>query len=229
MLATLAALALCWLAAARQPAQDPPLPPNHPPVQPQLPPNHPQVPQMPANHPDVGRPPPVPAEPKDSGEPVVVPQPNPEDVKSIDSIVKAYYASLCGAKGQGRDWNRLRSLMFPDMRFITTRPMDNNLYAPMILSLEQFIAVNTTYFERGGYFERESHRKVDQFGTIAQVFSTYESRHDVNEPVPYSRGINSMQLLNDGSRWWIVNIVWDYEREDNPLPQEHGGAPAGGG
>jgi len=218
------ALTVCWLTAQQQPSgSNPPLPPNHPPVQPQLPPNHPQLPQMPANHPDIGQ-----QAPRDAhgaeAEPEVPPA-DPEDVKSIDAIIHAYYDTISGERGKARDWKRLRSLMIPDTRFVTTRPLDNNISMPMICTIAQFIEVNGTYFEKGGYYEREVHRQVDRFGTVAQVFSTYESRRDLRETQPYSRGINSIQLLNDGMRWWIVNVMWDYERADNnPLPEKYGGA-----
>ncbi|MGK0428346.1 MAG: hypothetical protein ACJAUR_002467 [Ulvibacter sp.] len=35
------------------------------------------------------------------------------------------------------------------------------------------------------------------------------------------RGINSIQLLDDGNRWWIVNIYWTQESEENPIPNEY--------
>jgi hypothetical protein len=32
------------------------------------------------------------------------------------------------------------------------------------------------------------------------------------------RGINSIQLFHDGTRWWVLGIAWDNERPGNPLP-----------
>jgi hypothetical protein len=32
------------------------------------------------------------------------------------------------------------------------------------------------------------------------------------------RGINSIQLFNDGNRWWIVNIYWQQESAEDPIP-----------
>jgi hypothetical protein len=54
-----------------------------------------------------------------------------------------------------------------------------------------------------------------RWGSIMQVFSTYESRHDTKDPVPFARGINSFQLFVDGTRWWILTIYW---AEETPLP-----------
>lgn len=197
-------LGICWTLSAQQPGSSPPLPPNHPPV-------------MPQGHPPVGQ-----AVPPGAGTEIEAPPPaNPEDVKSIDAIIKAYYASVSGPRGQQRDWNRLRSLMIPELHFVTTRPLDD-LNMPMILTISQFIEVNGTYFEKGGYFENEIHRETDAFGNIAQAFSTYESRRSLEEPQPYSRGINSFQMLNDGRRWWIASILWDFERpHSNFIPPEY--------
>jgi hypothetical protein len=63
------------------------------------------------------------------------------------------------------------------------------------------------------------HNETRRFGNIAQVFSSYESRHSVNDP-PFARGINSFQLVYDGTRWWIVSILWDEETPTNPIPPE---------
>ena len=61
-------------------------------------------------------------------------------------------------------------------------------------------------------------RTVETFGSISQVFSTYESRRRADDEKPFARGINSIQLLNDGSRWWVVTVYWQGERPNNPIP-----------
>lgn len=142
----------------------------------------------------------------------------PADVASIDSIINAYYASVSGAKGVPRDWDRFLSLFMPDARFIVSRTVDGQAI-PLPLTPQEFVDSNRTYFEKGGYFEKDIHRVTDTFGHIAQVFSTYASRRSLEEPEPYSRGINSFQLMNTGDRWWITSIMWDSERQDvNPIP-----------
>lgn len=30
-----------------------------------------------------------------------------------------------------------------------------------------------------------------------------------------------MQLMNDGTRWWVVDVFWEAETEDNALPAEY--------
>jgi hypothetical protein len=150
-----------------------------------------------------------------------MPEPRPEDVASVESVVTAYYDAISGPKGTRRDWDRVRSLFAPGARLITARPVGRDQNAPVVMTIEQFIQSNRGYFEAGGYFENELHRHVDAFGNVAHVFSTYGSKRRAEDPEYYSRGINSIQLLNDGQRWWIASIMWDFERaETNPIPEE---------
>lgn len=175
----------------------------------QLPSGHPQTgPQMPTGHPESGTP---------AFKPVVDtnnrPDANPADVKSVDTIIRAYYDSISGPKGEARKWDRMRSLFMASGRFVAPR-VTNGKVNPVVITPEEFVAANRRYFEAGGYFETEIHRTVNEFGNVAQVFSTYESRHAKSEAKPYSRGINSIQLMKAGGRWWIINILWDYENQE---------------
>jgi hypothetical protein len=71
------------------------------------------------------------------------------------------------------------------------------------------------------FFEKEVARRTESFGNIAHVFSTYESRRKSDDAKPFARGINSIQLMNDGKRWWIVTVFWQGEGPGNPLPEKH--------
>ena len=53
------------------------------------------------------------------------------------------------------------------------------------------------------------------------VWPPYESRHDADDPEPFMRGINSIQLFYDGNRWWIVNIFWQQESVEDPIPEKY--------
>lgn len=144
----------------------------------------------------------------------------PADVESVDAIIKAYYDTMSGPAGEARDWGRMRSLFIPDARLVTSRVTGAGTI-PVVLKLDDFIQINGSYFEQGGYFETELSRKVDQFGSIAQAFSTYASRRALDDEAPYSRGINSFQVMQMDDRWWIVTIMWDFERPENPIPERY--------
>ena len=86
---------------------------------------------------------------------------------------------------------------------------------------DEYATATGSNLERNGFFEREISRRTENFGSIAHLFSTYESRHAKDEEKPFARGINSIQLMNDGKRWWIVTVFWQGEDEKNPLPAEY--------
>jgi hypothetical protein len=169
---------------------------------------------LPKGHPPV-------AAPGQEAQPSPPPPARPADVAQVDSIVGAMYSAISAGAGEQRDWDRLRSLFAADGRFIAARPGAEGGASAWVLTVEDYIQFNRKYFEKGGYFEKEVARRVETFGNIAHVWSTYESRRTVDAPEPYSRGIYSIQLLKDGPRWWIVNVYWDFERPDCPIPAKY--------
>ncbi len=146
---------------------------------------------------------------------------NPADVESIDAIITAVYDVISGPAGKKRDWDRMRSLFVPGARLIPTGPRPAGGYGSRVLTLEEYVERGAPFFEKEGFFEKEVARTVEQFGQIAHIFSTYESRHAPMDAKPFQRGINSIQLMNDGKRWWVVTIFWQGEDEKNPLPEKY--------
>jgi hypothetical protein len=148
----------------------------------------------------------------------------PEDVASIDAIIAAVYASISGPAGQ-RDWDRLRSLFHASARLIPCAPSpqdkEKGLTVTRVFTIEEFIKAIEPRVKAEGFFEREIARRVERFGAVAHVFSTYESRHAEDDPKPFARGINSIQLFFDGKRWWTVTIFWDSERPGQAIPGEY--------
>ena len=150
------------------------------------------------------------------------PRAKPEDVKSVDAILTALYDVISGPKGKARDWDSMRSLFIPDARLIPSRiDKDTQHVDAIVLSIDGYIARSSATMTTNGFFEHSIHNQVEQFGNISHVWSTYESRHNADDPSPFARGINSIQLLKDGDRYWIVNIFWDSERPDSPIPEKY--------
>lgn len=131
------------------------------------------------------------------------------------------YDVISGPAGQKRDWDRFQSLFIPGARLIPTgkRPPDAPTFTARVLSPEEYVTNGQRAVQTQGFFEKEVARRTEQWGNIAQVFSTYESQHAAGDQ-PFARGINSFQLLNDGQRWWIVTIFWQGEIKDAPLTPE---------
>ncbi|MGD9563462.1 MAG: hypothetical protein AB7F88_15695 [Pyrinomonadaceae bacterium] len=147
---------------------------------------------------------------------------NPADVASLDAIMKAVYDVISGDAGQKRDWDRFRSLFHKDAKLIPSgKNPQTGVIGARYMTPEDYVTRSGPFLEQNGFHEREMARRVDQFGNIAQVFSTYESFHKKDDKKPFMRGINSFQLMNDGKRWWVINIFWQQESPESPIPKEY--------
>jgi len=151
--------------------------------------------------------------------PAAVPAANPKDVESIDAIMAALYNVISGPAGE-RDWNRFRSLFLAEARMGAARKKPDGTFSASTFTPDGYVERAGGYFKEHAFYESELARKTEQFGQEAHVFSTYESRNGPGEK-PFARGINSLQLFNDGKRWYVVSIFWDEERAENPLPQKY--------
>jgi len=140
------------------------------------------------------------------------------DVTTVDGIINTLYDSISGPKGQKRQWERTKTLGIPSVQFVMAVTTKNGSISTKTLTFSDYVNWVNDYFLKNGFVEKELGRKVTKYGNIAHVLSSYESRHEVGGKV-IARGVNSIQLFFDGKRWWIVSILWDSEREGNPIPQ----------
>ena len=140
------------------------------------------------------------------------------DSRSIDSIVAALYRTISGPAGVERDWDRFRALFHPEARLMRTVKHAEGELELSVMTVEEFIEFAAPCFRSNPFYEREIFRKADQFGQIAQVFSTFSSSSDPAGRESMGAGINSIQLWRDGERWWILNMVWDEERPESAIP-----------
>jgi hypothetical protein len=148
------------------------------------------------------------------------PAANQADVATMDSTIAALYDVISGPAGK-RDWDRFRSLFVPGARLIPTFALPTSEVGSRVLTPDDYALRAGARLEKEGFYEREAARRTEIFANIAHVFSTYESRHAKDDAKPFQRGINSIQLMNDGKRWWIVTVFWQGEDEKNPLPQKY--------
>jgi hypothetical protein len=149
------------------------------------------------------------------------PAAKPADVQSPDAILAALYDVISGPAGQERDWDRFRSLFIPGARLIPTRTRPDGGADARVMTPDDYATASGPRLKEAGFFEKEIHRTTDAFGNVMHVFSTYESRRTASDPQPFARGINSIQLLKDGNRWWVVSIYWDSERQGNAIPAKY--------
>lgn len=157
-----------------------------------------------------------------------VPEPTPAtasaayaaDVASADAILAALYAVISGDAGVARDWDRFRNLFHPSARLMPTGQRDGvGVLTP--LTPQDYVDRAGPTLVRDGFHEREIARRTETFGAVTHVWSTYEARRALSDAQPFLRGVNSIQLFNDGARWWIVSVYWQAETPTLPLPPEY--------
>ncbi len=146
------------------------------------------------------------------------------DVSSIDAIVAALYSVISGPIGEVRDRDRFMSLFVEGARLIPVgSDPETGETGVRMLSPEDYWNSSADALARIGFTETEIGRTTETFGGVTHAFSAYASyRSDRGDPrSPFSRGINSIQLLNDGARWWIVSVYWDSERPGIEIPPRY--------
>jgi hypothetical protein len=115
----------------------------------------------------------------------------------------------------------MRSLFQPGARLIPTFKAQDGTWQQRSWSVEEYITTAGVTLEQRGFFEVEAARRSERYGNMVHAWSTYESRWKAEDPAPFQRGINSIQLRHDGSRWWIATVLWQGEGPDHPIPARY--------
>ncbi|MEY4108035.1 MAG: hypothetical protein RL181_2377 [Bacteroidota bacterium] len=145
---------------------------------------------------------------------------SPAEFRSVDGVIGVLYQVISGPAGQRRDWNTFRALFRPEARLNALGKDREGNPRFNTMAIEDYIRNTGPNFEQNGFFEREIGRVSEQYGDMVHVLSTYESRREEQGEV-FSRGINSIQLIQKDGRFWIVNILWNSETPDNPIPAKY--------
>lgn len=142
------------------------------------------------------------------------------EVERIRRVVTGIYECISGDAGVARDWARMQSLMTEDAKLMAIVPPrgGEDGVGRVVMTLDEYRTNATRMFEERGFHEREVTARVERYGHVAHVFSTYESRWTLEDPEPFDRGINSIQLVRTGDDWRVVSILWDSERTGGPIP-----------
>ena len=141
--------------------------------------------------------------------------------KTIDGTINALYEVISGEKGAARDWDLMRYIYHPNAKLVPTGKNPQGKVGAHYVTPQYYTESSGKWLVENGFYEEEINRKVERFGNIAHVFSTYQCFHSKTDAEPFMRGINSIQLLNEGDRWRVINIFWQQEDEDNPIPEAY--------
>ena len=115
-------------------------------------------------------------------------------------------------------------LFTPQARIIAPQRTNEKEF-PAELTVEEYIdrykiGLSSGNLRREGFSETETARRLERYGNVAQVFSTFQARHLNEDAEPFIRGINSLQLIFQSGRWWILSLAWDDE-VTMPVPSEY--------
>ncbi|HET9510507.1 MAG TPA: nuclear transport factor 2 family protein [Sphingomonas sp.] len=131
--------------------------------------------------------------------------------QAIDALIGQVYVAISGLAGP-RDWDAFKALFVPEARLV---PVGGK--GPLVLDVQGYIDRAGPMMAREGFYESEVSRRVERYGNIAHVWSTYESRHAPGGQ-PFARGINSIQIVKTPAGWRVLHIVWQGETPTLPIP-----------
>jgi hypothetical protein len=117
------------------------------------------------------------------------------DVDTVDHLLASLYDVISGPAGKARLWDRFRPLFLPDGRLGVMRPHipatrddPERKDDVVFLSPGMYVERVDPYFKTHGFCEHGIANRVEAFGSLVQVWSTYESRHAAHDERPFARG-----------------------------------------
>jgi hypothetical protein len=141
-----------------------------------------------------------------------------DDAATIDGLMRALYDTISGPAGAPRDWSRLFALYAPHARLVPVRATADGDVTVESLDVAAYVESRAPFFAAHAFHELELERTVTRYGALAHVWSTYEARATPDGP-PLFRGANSLQLLRQGGRWWVLSVAWQPELPGSEAPR----------
>ncbi|WP_312923900.1 hypothetical protein [Empedobacter brevis] len=137
------------------------------------------------------------------------------DAKTIEALMKASYEVVSGEKGAKRQWERDHYLHHPKAVYSY---FDRKKQEQVTMTLQEFHKETDEMVFNTAFYENEINREVRVFGNVAHVWSTYETRLEKGGKVE-RRGINSIQLIFENNRWYIISWTFSGETDQNIIPK----------
>lgn len=141
---------------------------------------------------------------------------DPEIVKTIEGTVGETYKIITGERGSTRNWEAFRQLFTPDAQMSVLVHDTAGRGQVRTFTLEAFVRNGMKYYESDGFIERPIKTIIHEYNGIANVFQSYYAKEAERE----EEGVNSLQLIFDGERWWITSVLWTSNANGVELPVE---------
>jgi hypothetical protein len=136
---------------------------------------------------------------------------------NLEELTKALDDAISGPADKDRTC--LRQLLLPEahLTLIVKSPEGN--FAPRILTVDDWINVVA---RRGStpMIERQIKVRSEIYGHFAHLWSTYEIRSTPDGAATVG-GINSVQAVNDGTRWHVLSVLWEPDTTAGPIPEKY--------
>ena len=147
--------------------------------------------------------------------------PTAADVSTIEGVIAALYRSVSFEAGGEPDWQLLRSLMLPGA--VLAQPMRGSDQVEL-LTVEEYIsrfrkALGQSTLRTTGFHETVARVSTTRFGRTAHCHVVFEPRTDPASAEPLGRGVDSIELVRTGGRWWIASIATELEAPGRPIPE----------
>jgi hypothetical protein len=136
---------------------------------------------------------------------------------TLEELTKALDDAISGPADKDRTC--LRQLLMTDARLALIVKSPEGNFAPRILTVDDWI---NAVARRGStpMFERQVKVRSETYGHFAHLWSTYEIRATA-DGVATLNGINSVQAVNDGTRWHVLSVLWEPDTTAGPVPEKY--------
>lgn len=135
---------------------------------------------------------------------------------TLDQLTKAIDDAVSGPGNKDRTC--LREVLIPEVRLIPVTVSADGQVKTTIYTVDDYI---TRVAKRGDkpFYEHQIKYATETYGNIAHLWSTYTVT-ETPDGKPIVRGINSIEAINDGTRWRVLEISWQAETAATPLPAQ---------
>lgn len=119
-----------------------------------------------------------------------------------------------------KDFACLQSLFIPGARLVPIQKLQEPTPAGLEigmrpLTIEQYLDLAKK--RQYAIYEKQTGWKSEQFGNIAEIWTTYTVSKE-HGGAAVARGVNSFQAIYDGKQWKILELMWQGEGKELPLP-----------
>ena len=135
--------------------------------------------------------------------------------KEPGAVPAAIDAAITGPADKDRAC--MKALLMPEARLIVVSIGKDGIPSDTILTLDDWIS----RVKARGHDQLEEKQlkfKVERYGNIAHLWSTYALKSDGKQ---VARGINSIQAIEGADGWRVMGIMWLAESPAAPLPKEY--------